>query len=204
MKKIPILTFLLLFVFGFSQKKNKKALDISSNIETKFILSKALGDNSLGKNYKPFYGFGFGGQLLTPIQWGIGLDYSLQFSDAKYGREHFVGNLGSTKLTSIDLYLLHKSNHGEDFHLEKSIGYTYFDMSSSIYPSKDVHSEGKGGINMGLKGIFTLDREERQQFTLGLKAHYYQAGIYNENKNIQKFYNKSFIVGMHFGYRYNF
>ena len=204
MKKISILIFLLLSILGFAQRKNKKALDITSNLEGKFVLSKAIGDNNLGKNYKSFYGFGVGGQLMTPIQWGLGLDYTLQFSDAKYGRENYVGNLGSTKLTSVDLYILHKSNHGEDFHLEKSIGYTYYNMSSSIYPSKDIHTEGKGGINAGLKGIFTLDREERQQFTLGLKAHYYQAGVYNENKDIQKFYNKSFLIGLHFGYRYNF
>ena len=204
MKNLLILPFILLSIIISAQKRNKNALYITSNIEAQFVLSKAFGNNSLAKNYGVFYGFGFGGQLLTPINWGIGADYTFQHADVKPGRQNYVGNLGAMNLSTLDVYLLHKNKPGEDFYFEKSIGFSFYSMKSNLYPSKDKYSEGKGGINAGLKGIFNLDREEKQQFALGIKGHYYLAGVNNENTDIERFYNKSFIVGLTFGYRYNF
>ena len=204
MKKLYITILFFCSCFLFSQKKNKNVLDITSNLETEFILSKGVGNNSLAKNYGIFYGFGFNGQLLTPINWGIGATYIFQHADVKSGRQNYVGNLGAMNLSTIDVYLLHKHKIDEDIYLEKTLGFSYYAMKSNLYPSKDKHSEGKGGINAGLKGIFNLDREERQQFALGINAHYYNAGVYNENSQIEKFYNKSILVGVTFGYRYNF
>ena len=78
MTRIFILATLIISSFAFSQKKKYK-LDVVSNIDAKVIALKPFGNNALAKNLEPFYGFGFVGNLMTPINFGIGLDYNMLF-----------------------------------------------------------------------------------------------------------------------------
>jgi len=203
MRKRLLFILLCFSVSGFSQKKKKK-LDVVSNIEARVLVMKALGNNYLAKDFGAFYGFGFGGQLVTPMNFGIGLDYNLLFSDVKYGHQNLSGNLGSQNLTNIAINLIHRNHLSEDFFLEESAGFSIYRLKSILYPGNDKYSEGNGGYNLGLNIVYTLDREGFQQFVFGAKGNGYFSKIYNENSDIRKYYSRSFLVGFTLGYRYNF
>ena len=112
--RIIIFLLVLISTTAFSQKK-RKGLDVVSNIDVKVLAMKPLGNNSLAKHLQPFYGFGFGGNLMTPINFGVGLDYSELFSNVKYGSQNLYGNLGSPRMTVVDVFLTHRENISEDF-----------------------------------------------------------------------------------------
>src|SRR5690606_30891423 len=99
MRKLTIL-FVLFSVFAFSQKR-KKGLDVVSNIDVKVLAMKPIGNNSLAENLQPFYGFGFGGNLMTPINFGLGLDYSEFFSNVQNDKLTLYGILDYSRMTVI-------------------------------------------------------------------------------------------------------
>lgn len=203
MKRFLLFVFLCFSIFGFSQKKKSK-LDVVSNIETRVLVMKAFGNNTLSKDFGAFYGFGFGGQLMTPINFGIGLDYNLLFGDVKYGHQNIFGNLGSQNLTNISLSIIHRDYLSEELFFEESAGFSIYRLKSSLYPGKEKFTEGNGGYNIGLNLVYTLDREDRQQFVFGAKGNGYFSKTYNENPEIKKYYSCSFFAGLSIGYRYNF
>src|SRR5690606_35102747 len=112
--RIVILLLMISPALLFSQKR-KKGLDVVSNIDVKVLAMKPIGNNSLAENLQPFYGFGFGGNLMTPINFGVGLDYSELFSNVQNGKQNLYGNLGSPRMTVIDAFLTHRENISEDF-----------------------------------------------------------------------------------------
>src|SRR5690606_22066163 len=128
MRKLTIL-FVLFSVFAFSQKR-KKGLDVVSNIDVKVLAMKPIGNNSLAENLQPFYGFGFGGNLMTPINFGVGLDYSEFFSNVQNGKQHLYGNLGSPRMTVIDAFLTHRENISEDFTVEEMAGASFYRLTN--------------------------------------------------------------------------
>ena len=200
--RLLICAFLLIVPTLVLAQKNR--LDITSNIEARVLGMKAFGNNMLAKDLGMFYGFGFGGQLMTPKNFGVGIDYNMLFADVKPERKYMVGELGAQNLTNIDLNLIHKTKFSEDFYLEKSGGFSFYRLRSYLHPTKDQYTEGKGGFNLGIKGVFTVDMEGYQQFVLGIKGNAYFSGVNNENDAIQKYYNHSYLVGITFAYRYNF
>lgn len=179
-------------------------MDVVSNLEMRVLGVKALGNNSLAKDLGMFYGFGFGGQLMTPKNFGLGLDYNLLFSDVKYGRENIFGNLGSQRFSVITAKLIHKDWLSEEFFLEESAGFNLYRLNSILIPGKEKYTEGNGGYHLGLQLVYTLDREGFQQFVFGASGNGYFANIKNENREIEKYFSRSFLVGLSFGYRYNF
>lgn len=203
MKNLGII-LLLLVGFSASAQKKKTMNDIKFTTEGFFVASKALGNNNMSKNFAPFYGFGFSGQLHTPINWGLGIQYSLQFSDVKNGKANVYGDLGSAKMNIIDLNIFHRNQLGNEFYLEKAVGYSVIRLNSIWNDGSGKYTEGKGGIHASVKGIYTIDREEKQHFIFGLKAMTYSAGVHNENKEIEKFYNRSYLISLSLGYRYSF
>lgn len=203
MKTFLFIVLVFNSTFLIAQKK-KNRFDISSNAEARVLVMKAVGNNMLSKDFGAFYGFGFGGQLMTPIQFGLSLDYNLLFGDAKYGRENFVGNLGSHQLSNIDFSIVHRNEIIEDFSIEEFAGISFYRLRSTVYPSHQKYTEGQGGFNIGAKALYNLDREGIQQFVFGAKGNAYFSGTNNENKDVQKYYRKSFFLGFTFGYRYNF
>lgn len=201
-----ILTFLF---FGFSAlffgQKKKNMLDVVSNIETKVIFLKPIGNNSLAKDLQPFYGFGFSGNLMTPINFGIGLDYNLLFSNVRYERKGIYGNLGAPKMTVIDFFLTHRDVISEDFFVEEMAGFSYYNHSSSYIDFKNEKNKNTGmGFNLGGKAVYILDPQGYQAVFATGRVNYYSTNIYNENPQIQKYYNHSIFLSLSLGYRFNF
>lgn len=202
--RITTLFFVCISVFFFGQKK-KKILDVVSNIETKVILLKPIGNNSLAKDLKPFYGFGFSGNLMTPINFGIGLDYSLLFSNVKFERKGVYGNLGTPQMTIVDVFLTHREIISEEFFVEEMAGFSYYKNSNSYIDLKNEKYENSGmGFNLGGKAVHILDPRGYQAVFATGKLNYYSTNIYNENPEIQKYYNRSIFLSLSVGYRFNF
>ena len=198
-----IFTFLLLLIstVAFSQNK-RKGLDVVSNIDVKVLAMKPLGNNVLAKNLQPFYGFGFGGNLMTPINFGIGLDYSELFSNVQYGEQNIYGNLGSPRMTVIDVFLTHRENIGEDFMVEEMAGFSYYRYTSLYLDQSQKLTDHAMGFHLGGKAIYTLDGP--QQVFAAAKINFYYGNVYNENSGIQKYYSRSTFLSLSLGYRYNF
>lgn len=201
MMRIFIFPALMISSFVFSQKSKYK-LDVVSNIDVKVIAMKPFGNNSLAKNLEPFYGFGFGGNLMTPINLGIGLDYNLLFSNVKYDQKNLYGNLGSPKMTVVDFYLTHRENISEEFLVEEMAGFSYYNQSNLLIRENLKLKNSAMGFNLGAKAIYVLDGG--QQVFVSAKFNYYSTNIYNENQDIQKYYSKSNFLSLNLGYRYQF
>lgn len=201
MMRILILATLLISSFAFSQKKKYK-LDVVSNIDVKVLALKPFGNNALSKNLEPFYGFGFGGNLMTPINFGIGLDYNLLFSNVKYDQKNRYGNLGSPKMTIVDVFLTHRENTSEEFMVEEMAGFSYYSQSDLLIDENLKLKNSGIGFNLGAKAIYIL--EGAQQVFVAGKFNYYSTNIYNENADIRKYYSKSNFLSLSLGYRYQF
>lgn len=199
--RIIIFLLVLISTTAFSQKK-RKGLDVVSNIDVKVLAMKPLGNNSLAKDLQPFYGFGFGGNLMTPINFGIGLDYSELFSNVKYGSQNLYGNLGSPRMTVFDVFLTHRENISEDFMVEEMAGFSYYRYTNLYLDKSEKLKNHAMGFNLGGKAIYTLDGP--QQVFAALKANFYYGNVYNENPQIQKYYSRSTFLSLSLGYRYNF
>ena len=199
----------LLLLFGFSTvffaQKKKNVLDVVSNIEVKMIAMKPLGNNHLAKLLMPFYGFGFGGNLMTPINFGVGVDYNVLFSNVKYGEQNRYGNIGSPTITNIDVYLTHREIISEDFSLEEMAGFSFYRQTNLLVDAKNQKlKDNATGFNLGAKGLYTLDREGYQQVFISGKVNLYFTNIYNANTEIKKFYDRSIFLSFDMGYPYNF
>ena len=137
MRKFAAL-FLFFSLMVYAQRTKNK-LDVVSNIDVKVIGMKPLGNNSLAKDLQPFYGFSFGGNLMTPINFGIGLDYNVLFSNVKYGNENMAGSIGSPVLTIADLFISHRDKLSEDFQVEEMIGFSFYSHTNLFNYQKTFH-----------------------------------------------------------------
>lgn len=202
--RITLLIFCGFSTFIFAQNK-KKGLDVVSNIETKMIVMKPIGNNHLSKLLMPFYGFGFGGNLMTPVNFGVGIDYNVLFSNVKYGKQNLYGKIGSPTITSIDLYLTHREIISEEFSIEEMAGFSFYRPTNLLIDDKNEKlKDNATGFNLGGKALYTLDREGYQTVFLAAKVNFYFSNIYNESAEIQNFYNRSTFLSLNLGYRYNF
>jgi len=199
--RIAIFLMMLISTTVFPQKKSK-VLDVVSNIDVKVLAMKPLGNNSFAKDLQPFYGFGFGGNLMTPINFGVGIDYNELFSNVQYGRQNLYGNLGSPRMTVLDVFLTHRENISEDFMIEEMAGFSYYRFTNLHLDQSGKWKNDASGFNIGAKAIYTLDGP--QQVFAALKANFYYGNIYNEIPEIQKYYNRSTFLSLSLGYRYNF
>ena len=199
--RIFIFLLVLISTTAFSQKK-RKGLDVVSNIDVKVLAMKPLGNNSLAKNLQPFYGFGFGGNLMTPINFGIGLDYGEYFSNVKYGEQNLYGNIGSPRMTVVDVFLTHRENISDDFMVEEMAGFSYYRLTNLYLDKSEKLRNNAMGFHLGGKAIYTLDGP--QQVFAALKANFYYGNVYNENPEIRKYYSNSTFLSLSLGYRYNF
>ena len=199
--RIIIFLLVLISTTAISQKK-RKGLDVVSNIDVKVLAMKPLGNNSLAKNLQPFYGFGFGGNLMTPINFGIGLDYGEYFSNVKYGEQNLYGNIGSPRMTVVDVFLTHRENISDDFMVEEMAGFSYYRLTNLYLDKSEKLRNNAMGFHLGGKAIYTLDGP--QQVFAALKANFYYGNVYNENPAIRKYYSNSTFLSLSVGYRYNF
>ena len=199
--RIFIFLLILISTAAYSQKK-RKGLDVVSNIDVKVLAMKPLGNNSLAKDLQPFYGFGFGGNLMTPINFGVGLDYSEYFSNVKYGEQNLYGNIGSPRMTVVDVFLTHRENISDDFMVEEMAGFSYYRLTNLYLDKSEKLRNNAMGFHLGGKAIYTLDGP--QQVFAALKANFYYGNVYNENPEIRKYYSNSTFLSLSLGYRYNF
>ena len=197
-----ILLLLMTFTSAILFSQKKKGLDVVSNIDVKVLAMKPLGNNSLAKNLQPFYGFGFGGNLMTPINFGIGLDYSELFSNVKYGERNLYGNIGSPRMTVVDVFLTHRENISDDFMVEEMAGFSYYRLTNLYLDKSEKLKNNAMGFHLGGKASYTLDGP--QQVFAALKANFYYGNVYNENPAIRKYYSNSTFLSLSVGYRYNF
>lgn len=197
-----LILLMILPVLTFAQKR-KKGLDVVSNIDVKVLAMKPIGNNWLAKDLQPFYGFGFGGNLMTPINFGVGIDYNAFFSNVDYSRKNSYGNLGSPRMTVIDAFLTHREEISEDFFVEEMAGFTFYRLTNNfIERGQEQLREKAVGFHLGGKAIYTLDGPQ-QVFVAG-KANFYFGDSYNENADVQRYYSRSLLLSLSFGYRYNF
>ena len=205
MMRILVLLACSFSVLVFAQKKKKYFDDVVSNADAKIILLKPVGNNHLSKDYSTFFGFGFGGNLMTPINFGIGLDYNVLFSNVKYGNENMAGSIGSPVLTIADLFISHRDKLSEDFQVEEMIGFSFYSHTNLFNYQKNQKYKNTGnGLNLGGRIIYNLDMEGYQQVFLAGKINLYYTNVFNENKEIQKYYDRSVFLSLGLGYRYNF
>lgn len=198
------LLFFFISVFSFGQKK-KNVLDVVSNADAKIILLKPLGNNTLAKDLQPFFGFGFGGNLMTPINFGVGVDVGVLFSNVKYGHENRYGSIGSPRMITLDAFITHRENISEEFFIEEFLGFSYFNLSQNfIYDKSNKYNISGSGPLLGGKAIMTMDREGAQQVFASVKASFMASDAFNENPEIQNYYRKSTFLSFAVGYRYNF
>lgn len=203
MKKISLLLIALSTAAGAQQKKAFD--DVLPNLEARIIAVQPIGNNALAKNMKIFYGVGLGASLMTPIKFGIGVDYNSYISNVKGGQEHFLGEIGSPKMTNVDLYLIRKMTLSNSFELEASAGFSYFNVSYYFTEGdKERFHETGTGFNVSAKFLHTLDREGRQQLFLSPKLQFYSTDKYNDYQVDQDFYGRTAFIGLSAGYRYNF
>lgn len=191
-----ILMLLIFPLLIFAQKTKK--LDVVSNIEVRGILMKPIGNNTFAKDLDLFAGYGFGGNLMTPIHWGIGVDYNKMFSNVKYSHEERYGYLGP-KADNLDVYLTHRDQLSNDFFVEELLGYSYFSIKNEEMAGGGFQKQVAHGINIGGRFLYNLDRNGYQQFTLTAKAH-----SFSSKDRTSEYYNKAFLLALSFAYRYNF
>lgn len=202
--KLKILSLGLTILPALFFSQSKKKLDVVPNVEAKIIAMKAIGDNYLAKSLEPFYGFGFGVNLMTPINFGVGLDYNVLFSNVK-DRYSPLGNIGSPTLTNIDLYLTHRDRLSEDFFIEEMAGFSYYNQSSILIDQNNEKLKNNAiGFNLGGKFLYTLDRMGYQQVFLAAKMNLYYNSKTSDNLQIQDFNKNSTLLSLGLGYRYNF
>lgn len=200
--RIAILLLMISPALFLSQKR-KKGLDVVSNIDVKVLAMKPIGNNWLAKDLQAFYGFGFGGNLMTPINFGVGIDYSAYFSNVDYGRRNSYGNLGSPRMTVIDAFLTHRDEISEDFYIEEMAGFSFYRLTNNFIDLGSEQLKEKAvGFHLGGKVIYTLDGPQ-QVFVAG-KANFYFGNTFNENADIRRYYSRSVLLSLSLGYRYNF
>ena len=66
----------------------------------------------------------------------------------------------------------------------------------------EKHKDQAMGFNLGGKAIYVLDGPQ-QVFVAG-KINFYNGNVYNENPEIEKYYNRSTFLSLSLGYRYQF
>lgn len=196
--------FFLLMIFPVLLiAQRRKKVDVISNIEVKVTAMKPVGNNSLAQNLQPFYGFGFGGNLMTPINFGVGIDYTEYFSNTEYGRKNIYGSLGAPRITQIDAMITHRHELSEDLFTEAFGGVTYYRFANNFTAGRgEKHIENANGFLLGAKLIYTLNGP--QQVFITAKGNYYSGKVYNENPEIQRYYSQSFLLSLAAGYRFQF
>ena len=133
---------------------------------------------------------------------GLGVEYTYFLANVKNGDK--FGYLGAPSMNNFDWYVFHKDKITEDFFVEEMLGYSTYRMKSPYLDNSGKFSEGNGGLNLGVKAIYTIDNEGFQQVVFGTKLNFYNAKIGNQNPDIADYYSKAVFLNFSLAYRYNF
>lgn len=204
MKKFLLFSLTLISISTFSQriKKQDWTENVRSSIDPYVKVMLPLGDNFLKDSFDYFYGFGIGGNLNLYKNFGLGVEYTYFLANVKNGDK--FGYLGAPSMNNFDWYVFHKDKITEDFFVEEMLGYSTYRMKSPYLDNSGKFSEGNGGLNLGVKAIYTIDNEGFQQVVFGTKLNFYNAKIGNQNPDIAGYYSKAVFLNFSLAYRYNF
>ncbi|WP_312194390.1 hypothetical protein [Epilithonimonas vandammei] len=204
MKKFLLFSLALISISTFSQRRKKQdwTENVRSSIDPYVKVMLPLGDNFLKDSFDYFYGFGIGGNLNLYKNFGLGVEYTYFLANVKNGDK--FGYLGSPSMNNFDWYVFHKDKITEDFFVEEMLGYSTYRMKSPYLDNSGKFSEGNGGLNLGVKAIYTIDNEGFQQVVFGTKLNFYNAKIGNQNPDIADYYSKAVFLNFSLAYRYNF
>lgn len=204
MKKFLLFSLALTSISTFSQRRKKQdwTENVRSSIDPYVKVMLPLGDNFLKDSFDYFYGFGIGGNLNLYKNFGLGVEYTYFLANVKNGDK--FGYLGSPSMNNFDWYVFHKDKITEDFFVEEMLGYSTYRMKSPYLDNSGKFSEGNGGLNLGVKAIYTIDNEGFQQVVFGTKLNFYNAKIGNQNPDIADYYSKAVFLNFSLAYRYNF
>ncbi len=194
------LVLLLLPMCYLAQKKP----DVVANIEAKMAILKPIGNNSLAQDLKTFYGFSLGGNLMTPVNFGVGADFSMLYSNVQYGKRNTYGNVGSPRLSMVNVFLTHRENISEEFLIEELAGLSYTEQKNFFVDGNQLLKNSGFGLLLGGKAIYILDPEAYQAVFVEARFQTFRTNIYNENSEIQKYYDRSYFLTLNLGYRFNF
>ena len=198
---LPVL--LTLPVILFSQKRKRP--DVVSNVETRAIMMKGFGNNTFSKDVGVFAGFGFGGNLMTPIKFGVGADYNLLFGNVKYGHEDVYGPISGPKINNIDFFITHRDEINENFSVEELLGYSFIDIKNTSRTNRSqTYRQNGGGVHVGAKIVYAIDRRGYQNFVLTAKAIPFFSDLSHDASRDSSYYEKSVFINLSLGYRYNF
>ena len=204
MKKFLLFSLALISISTFSQRRKKQdwTENVRSSIDPHVKAMLPLGDNFLKDSFDYFYGFGIGGNLNLYKNFGLGVEYTYFLANVKNGDK--FGYLGAPSMNNFDWYVFHKDKIREDFFVEEILGYSTYRMKSPYLDNSGKFSEGNGGLNLGVKAIYTIDNEGFQQVVFGTKLNFYNAKIGNQNPDIADYYSKAVFLNFSLAYRYNF
>ena len=204
MKKFLLFSLALISISTFSQriKKQDWTENVRSSIDPYVKVMLPLGDNFLKDSFDYFYGFGIGGNLNLYKNFGLGVEYTYFLANVKNGDK--FGYLGAPSMNNFDWYVFHKDKITEDFFVEEMLGYSTYRMKSPYLDNSGKFSEGNGGLNFGVKAIYTIDNAGFQQVVFGTKLNFYNAKIGNQNPDIADYYSKAVFLNFSLAYRYNF
>lgn len=204
MKKFLLFSLTLISISTFSQRRKKQdwTENVRSSIDPYVKVMLPLGDNFLKDSFDYFYGFGIGGNLNLYKNFGLGVEYTYFLANVKNGDK--FGYLGAPSMNNFDWYVFHKDKITEDFFVEEILGYSTYRMKSPYLDNSGKFSEGNGGLNLGVKAIYTIDNEGFQQVVFGTKLNFYNAKIGNQNPDVADYYSKAVFLNFSLAYRYNF
>ena len=181
MKKFLLFSLALISISTFSQSRKKQdwTENVRSSIDPHVKVMLPLGDNFLKDSFDYFYGFGIGGNLNLYKNFGLGVEYTYFLANVKNGDK--FGYLGAPSMNNFDWYVFHKDKITEDFFVEKILGYSTYRMKSPYLDNSGKFSEGNGGLNLGVKAIYTIDNEGFQQVVFGTKLNFYNEKFISSN-----------------------
>ncbi len=204
MKKLLLFSFSIISIATFSQRRKKQdwTENVKYSIDPHVKVMTSLGNNFLKDTFDYFYGFGIGGNINLYKNFGLGVEYTYFRGNIK--KPELFGYLGAPSMNNFDWYVFHQNKITEEFFVEELVGYSTYRMKSPYLDNSGNFSEGNGGLNLGLKAIYTIDDSGFQQVVLNTRLNFYNSKIGNQNPDIEKYYSKASLLNIGIAYRINF
>ena len=204
MKKLLLFSLALISISTFSQRRKKQdwTENVKYSTDPHVKVMTSLGNNFLKDTFDYFYGFGIGGNINLYKNFGLGVEYTYFLGNIK--KPELFGYLGAPSMNNFDWYVFHQNKITEEFFVEELVGYSTYRIKSPYLDNSGNFLEGNGGLNLGLKAIYTIDDSGFQQVVLNTRLNFYNSKIGNQNPDIEKYYSKATLLNIGIAYRINF
>lgn len=207
MKKLTLLTILLISFAGFSQeeepeteiKKTKKERKIRPDHEFSFYATQHLnfGDNFLSKGHKPNVGFGTYKNVINVYGFALGLSY--EYSKYKVTDPSLAGNIKRTNYSNFSGRLAYDYKLSDEMTLVPyiKIGETTLRQKGYIGDYDRDFGRFKGtSYTLGVNFNYNLDKY--LHLFAGLNYNYVSYRV-NSNPEYQSFFDRSNQIQIHLG-----